>query len=137
MKPTIPKVWLAIVRIRNWPNQIEADLARYYQLDVADWHQGRMSSRKLLVLLQHLPDESEYKTEFERDGQWPISMQMLKAVANETTLHRASLYAGGENAYSPQVFLDPHEQRERLEEAIAEEINKEATSSMYGSLGWS
>ena len=137
MKRLIRKVWPAIVRIRNWPNQIESDLQRYYQLNIADWHQGAMSSRRLLALLEGLPEESAYKTAFERDGQWPVWQQMLKTVANETTLHRASLYAGGDNAYDVQVYLDPLEQRQRMEEAMAEqEFREEATSELYGSLGW-
>lgn len=130
-------MWLAIVRIRNWPNQIESDLQRYYQLDIADWHRGDMTSRRLLSLLDGLPDDSAYKTEFERDGQWPVWMQMLKQTANETTLNRAAKYAGGDNEYAPTVFLDPLEQRERLEEQMAEEqFHKEATSELYGNLGW-
>jgi hypothetical protein len=130
-------VWAAIVRIRNWPHQIEADLARYYHLDIADWHQGVMTSRRLLALLGQLPDDSAFKTEFERAGQWPVWKQMLKTVANETSLHRASLYAGGDNAYDVQVFLDPIEQHQRLQEALEEQqFHMEATSELYGKLGW-
>ena len=138
MNPATPKVWPAIVRVRNWPNQIEADLQHYYRLDIADWHTGKLSSRRMLALLEHLPEDSAYKTAFERDGQWPVWKQMLKTVANETTLHRASLYAGGENAYDVQVYLDPLEQQQRIEELIEEqEFREEATSNLYGSLGWS
>lgn len=137
MKPTTLKVWQAIVRLRNWPHEIEADLARYYHLDIADWHQGGMSSRRLLALLEQLPDDSAYKTVFERAGQWPVWQQMLKTVANETSLHRASLYAGGDNSYDVQVFLDPLEQQERADEAAAEQqFHMEATSELYENLGW-
>jgi hypothetical protein len=133
----IRKVWAAIVRVRSWPHQIEADLARYYHLDIADWHTGVMTSRRLLALLEQLPDDSVYKTAFERDGQWPVWMQMLKTVANETSMHRASLYAGGDNAYDVQVFVDPIEQKQRLQEALEEhQFHQEATSELYEKIGW-
>ncbi|KJK57549.1 hypothetical protein [Saccharothrix sp. ST-888] len=37
---------------------IEADLLRYYRLDLLDYHRGAMSARRLRVLVQHLPEES-------------------------------------------------------------------------------
>lgn len=138
-------MWEAIVRVRSFPTQIEADLHKYYRLDIADWHRGTVkdgvpvvSSRKLLVLVDGLPEDSEYRTAFERDGNWPVWMQMLKLAANEVSLHRASLYAGGDNAYGATIFLDPSEQQQRIDDAIAEqEFHKEATATLYGNLGWS
>lgn len=133
-----PKVWEVLARIRLWPREIEADLHRYYRLDVADWHDGALTSRKLLVLLDQLPDESRFKTEFERDGNWPVWQQMLKDLHNETALHRAGLYAGGDNAYSPTTYLDPLEMRERIAAAEAEqELHEMGEKDLHESLGWS
>ncbi len=39
---------------------MEADLQRYYQLDLVDWHRGRLSTRRLLVLVWALPPESAF-----------------------------------------------------------------------------
>jgi hypothetical protein len=147
VKQRIPKVWLAIVRIRSFARKIEADLqTRCNGLDIADWHRLTLrpdgvpvlSSRKLLTILDEgLSEDSAYRTALERDGQWPVWMQMLKQTANETSLNRAVKYAGGDNEYAPTVFLDPIEQRERVEEQLAEEqFHKEATSELYGNLGW-
>lgn len=131
-------MWETLARIRLWPREIEADLQRYYHLDVADWHTGRLSSRRLLVLLDQLPDASRYKTEYERDGNWPIWQQMLKDLHNETALHRAGLYAGGDNAYNPTTYLDPLELRQRIaEQEQLQEFQTEAESELHGSLGWS
>lgn len=133
----IPKVWEMLARIRLWPREIEADLQRYYRLDIADWHDGVVTSRRVLVLLDQLPDESRYKTEYERDGNWPIWQQMLKDLHNETALHRAGLYAGGDNAYSPTTYLDPLEMQKRIAEAEElQEFQAQAESELHGSLGW-
>jgi hypothetical protein len=51
----------AIPRWRLFPREIEHDLSYYHDRDIADWHEGRMSSRKLLVLTDGLPDDSWYK----------------------------------------------------------------------------
>jgi len=134
----IPKVWEMLARIRLWPREIEADLQREYGVDVADWHTGRLTSRRALVFLDQLSEESGYKREFERDGNWPPWQQMLKDLHNETALHRAGLYAGGENAYTPTMYLDPVELRKRIAEAEElQEFREQAESELYGNLGWS
>lgn len=130
-------MWEMLARIRLWPREIEADLLREYQVDIADWHQGRLTSRRALVLLDQLSEESGYKTEFERGGNWPVWKCMLKDAHNEIALHRASLYAGGENEYGPTQYLDPLEMRKRIEEAEEiQEFQELAESELYGNLGW-
>jgi len=126
-----------LARVRTWPREIEADLQREYGIDIADWHTGRLSSRRALVLLEELSEHSAFKREFERGGNWPVWQQMLKDLHNETALHRAGLYAGGESAYAPTTYLDPLEMAERVAEQEAlEEFKTEAESELYGSLGW-
>ena len=133
----IPKVWEMLARIRLWPREIEADLHREYRIDVADWHTGAITSRKALVLLDQLSENSGYKTEYERAGNWPIWQQMLKDLHNETALHRAGLYAGGDNAYNPNTYLDPIEMRKHLAEAEEiQEFHTEVESELHGTLGW-
>ncbi len=48
-------------RWRLFPREIECDLSLYHHIDIAEWHAGILSSRKLLALLDGLPDESWYK----------------------------------------------------------------------------
>lgn len=75
---------------------------------------------------------------FERAGNWPVWQQILKELHKETALHRASLYAGGENAYDPEVFLDPVERRSM--QAAAEqqtEFFEESSTELFDVMGWS
>lgn len=136
-------MWPALLRIKHWPTEIEADLS-FRDIDLSWWHRltvdgdgvPRLSSRRLLVLVDQLPESSAYKTAL-REGQWPVWQCMLKTLTNETALHRAGLYAGGDNAYVPMVYVDPVESRERAEEAEAiTELKKEAEAHLYNRFGW-
>lgn len=44
-----------------FPREIESGLDQYSKFDIGDWHAGRLSSRKLLAILDGLPGESWYK----------------------------------------------------------------------------
>lgn len=77
----------AVVYMRQFPNQIEADLL-FRGIDIADWHQGRMSSRRLLCLIDALPDDSAYWKE-RRDGDWSVQEYMQAALVNEMRLLRS------------------------------------------------
>lgn len=50
---------------------MEADLQRFYQLDLLDHYRGRISLRKLLVLLKHLPPEAHIRRLPGSDG-WNV-----------------------------------------------------------------
>jgi hypothetical protein len=55
-------VWEAIPLWATFPKQIEASLrAHYHDCNIGQWHSGELSSRELLVLLEAMPDDSEYK----------------------------------------------------------------------------
>lgn len=77
----------AVVYMRQFPRQIEADLL-FRGIDIADWHQGRMSSRRLLALIDALPDDTAYWKE-RRDGDWSAKEYIEAAIVNELRLLRA------------------------------------------------
>lgn len=57
----IPKVSEVIPRWKLFSREIESDLSIYHRRDIGEWFTGEMSSRKLLVLTDGLPDESWFK----------------------------------------------------------------------------
>lgn len=83
--------------MRNFPCQIETDLLMR-GIDVFDWHQGRMSSRRLLLLIDVLiADEDSMLSIERRDGDWSESQYLAARQVNETMLLRAdqaALHAG-------------------------------------------
>jgi len=102
-----------------------------------DWHVGRMSSRRLLVLLKHPRRDGPYETAL-RDGGFTTVEKMLAELHKEFALYRASHYVDTDNAYTPKVFLDQQEARKLLAEQAAEEQDREESEEgLYESLGWS
>lgn len=128
-----PKDPLTIETWKRLAGPMEAHL-EFRGVDIADWHLGtrlpdgrlKLSSRKLLVLCEHIPEVG---------GRWSMAMKIAKETHKEVALHRASLYVGGPNEYAPQLFLDPDEAREMTEKAEAEEADFDAaTDELYDDL---
>lgn len=124
----------AIAVWRQHPTAIEAELADR-GLDIADWHRGRMSSRRLLALLRHPRRDGPYETAL-LEGEWPLWVRMLQQTHKEIALYRASKYVATEHEYEPQVFVSPPEQlalaeQERAEFEFQESAFDEMTSSVF------
>ncbi|WP_344014189.1 hypothetical protein, partial [Nocardiopsis exhalans] len=63
---------------------MEADLARYYRIELADFWRGRLSLRRLAVLLRYLPSESAAATALGGDG-WTLSHYLMADMVHATT----------------------------------------------------
>lgn len=90
------EVWLLFSR------EIEADLLRFYRLDIRDWFTGEMDSRRLIALLDGLPDESSFKTWAIRGGDWSDDQYVQARLVNETALSRAD-----GKGYMPSMLKSP------------------------------
>lgn len=55
------KVPEMIQRWKLFARQIESDLSLYHHLDFGKWHVGEITSRRVMTLLDGLPNESWYK----------------------------------------------------------------------------
>lgn len=121
---------------RQFPTEIESDLSAHHGRRISEWHRGTMSSRELLVYARHFKETGAYKTAL-RDGGWPEFMQVISDLHKEVALLRAMHYVGGENQYTPKVFLDPRDrERVQAEQADAERAIEEAQEGMASDLGW-
>ncbi|MEV7197194.1 hypothetical protein AB0N81_36110 [Streptomyces sp. NPDC093510] len=57
---------------------LEADLLRFYGLDLLDWHRGRLSSRRLATLIRHLPGDGAVARETEGEAaEWSVGDYLL------------------------------------------------------------
>lgn len=97
-----PKVTDAFLIWRWFAREIEADLLRYYRIDIRDWFTGDMDSRRLLSLLDGLPDESTFKTWAVRGGDWTSAQYVQARMVNELALARAD-----GKGYSPNLVKSP------------------------------
>lgn len=99
-----PKASDAFFLWRWASREIDADLLRFYHLDIHDWFTGDLSSRRLLNLLDGLPDESMFKTWVVRGGDWCEDQYVQARLVNETALARAD-----GKGYMPNLLKSPFE----------------------------
>ncbi|GAA2395839.1 hypothetical protein GCM10010420_21730 [Streptomyces glaucosporus] len=63
---------------------LESDLLRHYGVDLLDWHRGRLSSRRLAVLLRHLPRDSALARELHGEAaDWSVTDHLLATVVDQ------------------------------------------------------
>lgn len=140
--PTTIELW------KRFAGRIESDLLSV-GLDIADWHQGtrdeygrlRLSSRRLLVVLENLSDRSAFRTAL-RGGRQSRRERVVEELLNEAMRLRSSTEAigsRGEVRWDPADFAwrDPVEQaeldrRRAVEQAAAEEDSED----LYADLGF-
>lgn len=66
---------------------LEADLLRYYGVDLLDWHRETLSSRRLSVLVRHLPPESAFVRAREGEAaEWRLTDHLLAAVVDHLAI---------------------------------------------------
>ncbi|QIQ04689.1 hypothetical protein HA039_22520 [Streptomyces liangshanensis] len=57
---------------------------RYYGTDLLDWHRGRLTSRRLAVLIRHLPRDSAVARELHGESaDWTVTEYLLAHVADQ------------------------------------------------------
>jgi hypothetical protein len=100
--------------LARYANDIEADLL-FKNIDIFDWYQGKMSSRRLLVLIERLPEKGAFKTAI-RDGEWTLQEQLLTAVFNQIHAMRGDAYGEG---FLFRPILSPSMQRQKDDELAA------------------
>lgn len=131
------------------PNQIEIDLLG--KADILDWHRGsrnewgglKLSSRRLLALLEHLPDKSAFKTAVERGGDWDEPTYMLargvtlidRLLAGYYAVHRSP--DDDAEPYEPYVWRSPVQQRlAEQSEAVEDEQREQDDDVFAADMGW-
>jgi hypothetical protein len=84
---------------------VEADLLRYYGVDMLDYHRSRLSTRRLRVLIQHLPrDAALVRALRGEEAEWGLTEHLLAAAVDQLAAGNW-LYAAAhtaENADPPE-----------------------------------
>ena len=63
---------------------MEADLLRFYQMDLLDYYRGTLSPRRLRVLIRYLPRESALVRALHGDvADWGLTEHLLAGVVDE------------------------------------------------------
>lgn len=91
----------------------------------------------MLVLLDKMPEDSEFKRVAERNGQWPGWKQMLAELTNESYRMRSSFQAAnsrdGEAGFetAPFEFRDPVIRAARAEVEMTQAEAQEAAQKRF------
>jgi len=98
-----------ITLLRHFPEEIEADILRYYPgQDVAHWWQGVLSSRRLALMIEHLPEDSA-TWKARRDDRWGELLHIMAYLADNVAFLRADAQkiGGVENPMKPERLPRP------------------------------
>lgn len=133
----------------RFPEEIEDDLLAHRNIDIGLWHQltinpltggPYLSSRRLLVIIEGLPEGGRYKTAA-RGGRQTRAERVAEEHYNETARLRLSYHVGtfgGEAAYEPIYIIDPVDERRQAElEAEDEQYQAQAISNFESEIGFS
>lgn len=114
-KTAAPKADEVITYLRYFPEEIEADLQRYYGIDIGDWWREEISSRRLLVLIEQLPGESATFRARNIGDRWNETQHILAYIADQITFARREAQ-GEDSTWNPQPLPRPNEGNLRQEE---------------------
>ncbi|MET8947524.1 hypothetical protein ABZX30_29265 [Streptomyces sp. NPDC004542] len=83
-------------------------MLRHYGVDLLDWHRGRLTSRRLAVLVRHLPRDSALLREVQGEAaEWSLTDHLLAAVVDQ--LAQANWMFATVNQDEDAESLDPPE----------------------------
>jgi hypothetical protein len=101
-----PKIAEVATLLRHFADEVEADLARFYGLDVGDYWRGTLSARRLWVLVSQLPDDAA-TVKAQRGTPWPDLLYLVARLADEVAYGRAE-WANAHGAHvQPQPVPRP------------------------------
>jgi hypothetical protein len=122
-----PKVVDAQVIWSNYPSEIASDLSRYHHRRISEWHSGEMKSLELLELLEHMDEDSAFKTAL-REGEPSEHRKAVLQIANEIAVLRAVQAEGVDgDQWGSRLFFTP---RKLKELGHKEEIRSRAAGSI-------
>lgn len=93
------------------------------------------------MVLDHLPDSSEFKKASDRGGRQSRAERVAEDHYNETAMLRASFHVahgGKDAAYEPRRYLDPIDEKIRAEREAAQAAeDAEAAGDFDAAIGYS
>lgn len=96
--------------MREYAEDIEADLL-YRGIDIFDWYQGKISSRRMWALITKLPEDSAFKSALRDD--WNIDQHLTAAVITELRGLRGDIWATRGQTFPFKPAESPKTRRQR------------------------
>ncbi|MEO3974257.1 hypothetical protein [Streptomyces sp. CAU 1734] len=93
-------------------------MLRHYGVDLLDWHRGELSSRRLAILVKHLPRDSAVNRELHgEEAEWSVTDHLLAATVD----HLAAANWMFATVNSEDAPTDPPEPVPRPGRAVTED----------------
>lgn len=128
-----PKTAEVIGYLQRFPEEIEADLARFYGRDVAQYWRGEMSARALCVLIEHLPEESA-TVKAQRGTPWTELLYLVAHIADTVTFQRADYINAHGGSARPEPLPRPDTAEAQESRDHARRVHDALTDMMRGQL---
>lgn len=116
--------------VRQYPTEIETTLLP--KADILDWHRGRLSSRRVLVLLRHSASRGPFKTAL-REGDFDLDQQLMVDIHAELSMARYSIQAaqGIEEPPDPERYLSTKETADMVADKLEQaELDDDASDDL-------
>ncbi|GAA0954981.1 hypothetical protein GCM10009560_78960 [Nonomuraea longicatena] len=123
-------IWLVRILDEHLP-AVEADLHRYYRLDIIDLYRGKLSVRKLLSLLQGLPRGSALHVAITgEEASWSPGDYLLAATVDLLQVSNWLFMQANSKKGTRNPFPDPVQRpgRKTLQEAPDQESQRFASA---------
>lgn len=121
-----------IALLSRYPEEVEADIARFYPgRDVAQYWRGDMSARALSLLVRHLPEDSA-TVKAQRGTPWTELMYLVAHVADTATYARADYITAHGGSAQPQAIPRPDTEQAQEDREQARHVHDALTDMMRG-----
>lgn len=117
--------------LRAYPEEIEADLARFYGRDIGDFWRGELSGRALGVLIRHLPEDSATVRAM-RGTPWSEFMYLAAYMADTLAFLRADYANTHGGSAHPEPVERPDTNEQRAEREHVRGVHDALSAAMHG-----
>lgn len=108
-------------------------MLRFYGIDIGDWWRGDLSSRRLLALVDSLPEDSATFRARNTGDRWTETQHMLAYLIDQVTFTRREAQSS-ESTWSPKPFPRPDDGEEEQEkQQIMSSVHDGLLALMSGS----
>jgi hypothetical protein len=118
--------------LRAFPEEIEADLARFYPgRDIAQFWRGEMTGRALAVLIRHLPEDAAL-VKAQRGTHWSELMYLVAHIADTVAYARADYANAHGGSASPEPVPRPDSPDAEEDRQRVRHLHDALTDMMHG-----
>jgi hypothetical protein len=112
---------------------VEADLLRYYGVDLLDYHRGTLSARRVRVLIEHLPRDAALVRELHGEtAEWGLTEHLLAATVDQLAISNWLFVSANRDEHAEPPERPKAVPRPGIEEEEAPAASPEQIAAFFG-----